>query len=153
MNEERRSGCSGENLRGLGLVLYLFTVTSAEDSEERGAREREKAKYSHKWLLWLYGHSILHVLLQTLPTNMFLLKYIKCRRNYNKGKQVLFYNTKNVCYRLKSQIYISNFIYFKNKTIYLGTTTRLIHLYHLLLGTNYIFGRTWPLGGTIIVKN
>ncbi len=35
MNEERRSGCSGENLRGLGLVLYLFTVTSAEESEER----------------------------------------------------------------------------------------------------------------------
>lgn len=132
MNDERRSGCSGENLRGLGLlVLYLFTVTSAEESKG----ERERAKDSHKWLLWLYGHSILHVLLQTLPTNMFLLMYIKCRRSYNEGKHVLFYNTRTVCYRLKSQIYISNFIYFKNKTILLWTTPRLIHFYHLSLGT------------------
>lgn len=41
MNEDRRSGCSGENLRGLGvLVLYLFTVTSAEESE--GERESKR---------------------------------------------------------------------------------------------------------------
>ncbi len=40
-NEDRRSGCSGENLRGLGLlVLHLFTVTSAEESE--GERESKR---------------------------------------------------------------------------------------------------------------
>lgn len=48
MNEERSSG---ENLRGLGLlVLYLFTVTSAEDVQVK-ERDRECKRYSHKWLL------------------------------------------------------------------------------------------------------
>ncbi len=95
-----------KRIRSTSLVSFHSYISR----RERG-REREQKIVINGY----YGHSILHVLLQTLPTNMFLLNYIKCRRSYNEGKYVLFYNTRTVCYRLKSQIYISNFIYFKNK--------------------------------------
>lgn len=52
MDEERRSGCSGENLRGLGLVLYLFTVTSAEESEERGRERKQKIVINAIMVIW-----------------------------------------------------------------------------------------------------
>lgn len=47
MNEQRRLGCSGEKLRGLGSALFLYSVTSAE-------WEREEARQSAKYMVLVF---------------------------------------------------------------------------------------------------
>lgn len=55
MNEERRLGCSGEKLRGLGLlVLFLFSVIHQQKEGEEARKSAKDAKDG-------YGHIIFFI--------------------------------------------------------------------------------------------